>query len=127
MRTVSPLGHLAPYLPSPLHPASHTARVKCWSEREGQETGGKEADKGSMGMVRIGKGEREREREERAKEGTCMSGVHYGARVASERREGTRAGCRWPFSSGSGVGAPCYCYCYLERGGWLLKSSFSFN
>ena len=99
MSTVSPLGHLAPYLPSPLHPASHTARVKCWSEREGQETGGKEADQGFMGMVRIGKGERERE--ERAKEGTCMSGVDYGARVASERREGTGVECHWPFSSGS--------------------------
>ena len=49
-----------------------------------------------MGVVRIGRGEREREREERAKEGTRMSGVDHGdgARVASERRERTRAGCR---------------------------------
>jgi len=55
-----------------------------------------------MGVVRIGKGERERERERKgAKEGTCMSGVDYGARVASERREGTGARCHWPFSSGS--------------------------
>ena len=30
-----------------------------------------------------------------------MSGVDYGARVASERREGTGAECHWPFSSGS--------------------------
>jgi len=55
-----------------------------------------------------------------------MSGVDNGARVASERREGTRAGCRWPFSSGSPPPTPVHAgYLVHLACGEVHRSSFS--
>ena len=46
--TTSPLLHLAPCLPSPLHPTpgATITRAKGWSESEGQEEGEQERTKG---------------------------------------------------------------------------------